>query len=269
MTTIPATTLSQQLFERGTVRRNSGFNRELFFALKGAYLANLARVRQAGSKEERDRAIAEHVNSYIAEIGNDRELADAFLTWLKDHVGWVMVNEGIGRHTVLSQQYISDATPTGAALVPDGATFRVWAPRALSVYLNGVFGSRAYDQQTVDRLLSKNPRGYWTGFQEGAHRFWVVGVGSSGYKRDPYARELGPKEAFPNCFSILRRSDSYRWHDAAFRTSRFLRHGDLSGAYWDVRTINGRRGFQLSRRSGQDPPFGGPWHKCPAASADR
>jgi hypothetical protein len=119
----------------------------------------------------------------IYEQQGDRELADAFLTWLKDHVGWVMVNEGIGRHTVLSQQYISDATPTGAALVPDGATFRVWAPRALSVYLNGVFGSRAYDQQTEDRLLSKNPRGYWTGFQEGAqdgdpYRFWVLGVGS-------------------------------------------------------------------------------------------
>ena len=195
-------------------------------ALKGAYLPNLARVRQAGSKEERDRAIAEHVNSYIAEIGNDRELADEFLTWLKDHVGWVMVNEGMGRHTVLSQQYISNATPTGAALVPDGATFRVWAPSALSVYLNGVFGSRAYDQQTEDRLLRKNPRGYWTGFQKGAqdgdqYRFWVLGVGSSGYKRDPYARELGPKEAFPNCFSILRRSDSYRWHDAAFRTPDF------------------------------------------------
>lgn len=27
MTTIPATTFSQQLFERGTVRRNSGLNR--------------------------------------------------------------------------------------------------------------------------------------------------------------------------------------------------------------------------------------------------
>ena len=162
----------------------------------------------------------------IYEQQGDRELADAFLTWLKDHVGWVMVNEGIGRHTVLSQQYISDATPTGAALVPDGATFRVWAPRALSVYLNGVFGSRTYDQQTEDRLLSKNPRGYWTGFQKGAqdgdqYRFWVLGVGSSGYKRDPYARELGPKEAFPNCFSILRRSDSYRWHDADFRTPDF------------------------------------------------
>ena len=162
----------------------------------------------------------------IYEQQGDRELADAFLTWLKDHVGWVMVNEGMGRHTVLSQQYISNATPTGAALVPDGATFRVWAPSALSVYLNGVFGSRAYDQQTEDRLLRKNPRGYWTGFQKGAqdgdqYRFWVLGVGSSGYKRDPYARELGPKEAFPNCFSILRRSDSYRWHDAAFRTPDF------------------------------------------------
>jgi hypothetical protein len=31
MTTIPATTLSQQLFERGTVRRNSEFNRGLTF----------------------------------------------------------------------------------------------------------------------------------------------------------------------------------------------------------------------------------------------
>src|SRR5436190_21409513 len=57
-------------------------------ALKGAYLANLAKVREAGSKEGLDRVIAEHVNSYIAEVGNDRELADAILTWLKDPVGW-------------------------------------------------------------------------------------------------------------------------------------------------------------------------------------
>jgi hypothetical protein len=32
MTTIPATTFSRQLFERGTVRRNSGFNQGLIFA---------------------------------------------------------------------------------------------------------------------------------------------------------------------------------------------------------------------------------------------
>ena len=49
--------------------------------LKWSLLPNLTRVRQARSKEDRDRAIAEHVNSYIAEAGNDGELADAFLTF--------------------------------------------------------------------------------------------------------------------------------------------------------------------------------------------
>jgi flagellar biosynthesis/type III secretory pathway chaperone len=51
--------------------------------LKWSLLANLTRVRQARSKEDRDRAIAEHVNAYIAEVGNDGELADAFLTWVE------------------------------------------------------------------------------------------------------------------------------------------------------------------------------------------
>jgi hypothetical protein len=49
----------------------------------GGYLANLAKVRQAANKEERDRVIAEHVNSYISEVGNDGELADAFQTWVE------------------------------------------------------------------------------------------------------------------------------------------------------------------------------------------
>ena len=38
MTTIPAKTLSQELFERGSVRRNSEFNRALIFAV-ALYLA--------------------------------------------------------------------------------------------------------------------------------------------------------------------------------------------------------------------------------------
>jgi 1,4-alpha-glucan branching enzyme len=124
-----------------------------------------------------------------------------------------------------SQQHISSATRSGANLVADGATFRVWAPRAQAVYLLGTFGNKVYDQQTDDRLLAEHA-GYWTGFQEGArdgdpYRFWVVGQGSSGYKRDPYARELAPKSAFPNCFSILRAADAYPWHDAGFRTPDF------------------------------------------------
>jgi hypothetical protein len=38
MSTIPATTLSRELFERGTVRRNSEFDRVLIFAV-AVYLA--------------------------------------------------------------------------------------------------------------------------------------------------------------------------------------------------------------------------------------
>jgi 1,4-alpha-glucan branching enzyme len=126
---------------------------------------------------------------------------------------------------MLSQANISPATPTGATIVPGGATFRVWAPRAAAVYLNGTFAGTTYDQQTDDRLLGNNA-GYWTGFQPGAqdgdqYRFWVTGTGTSGYKRDPYARELSPAAGFPNCFSILRPSAGYPWHDTGFQTPDF------------------------------------------------
>ncbi|HVY17292.1 MAG TPA: alpha amylase C-terminal domain-containing protein [Rhodopila sp.] len=126
---------------------------------------------------------------------------------------------------MLPQDHVSAATPVGATLVRDGATFRVWAPRASAVYLHGRFGGVAYDAQTDDRLLAHDGTGYWTGFQPGAadgdpYRFWVVGVGGSGHKRDPYARELAP-EGFPDCFCILRAVDRYPWHDAAFRAPDF------------------------------------------------
>jgi 1,4-alpha-glucan branching enzyme len=126
---------------------------------------------------------------------------------------------------MLAQDNIDATTPSGATLVPGGATFRVWAPRASAVYLNGVFGSVACDQQTDDRLLANDGAGYWTGFQPAAtdgdsYRFWVAGVGGSGYKRDPYARELSAA-GFPNCCSILRASDAYPWHAAGFRTPDF------------------------------------------------
>jgi 1,4-alpha-glucan branching enzyme len=126
---------------------------------------------------------------------------------------------------MISQQNVSGATPTGATPVPGGATFRVFAPRATAVYLNGTFAGAVYDAQTDDRLLS-NANGYWTGFQAGAedgdqYRFWVVGPGTSGYKRDPYASEIVTAAEFPNCFSVLRAQAAYPWHDAGFQTPDF------------------------------------------------
>jgi 1,4-alpha-glucan branching enzyme len=126
---------------------------------------------------------------------------------------------------LLSQQHISPQTPIGATLQADGATFKVWAPLARHVYLHGMLGDQTYEKLTEDRLLQKDERGYWTGFQEGArdgdrYRYWVDGEGSSGYKRDPSARELDPK-GFPNCFSILRASEGFPWHDQDFVTPDF------------------------------------------------
>lgn len=49
----------------------------------------------------------------------------------------------------------------------------------------------------------------------------MVGAGSSGYKRDPYARGLDPEAKFPNCQCIVRAADSYPWHDRDFVTPDF------------------------------------------------
>ncbi|MGD0628718.1 MAG: alpha amylase C-terminal domain-containing protein [Terracidiphilus sp.] len=127
---------------------------------------------------------------------------------------------------MITQDNISANTPMGGALVAGGATFRVWAPRATAVYLNGTFGGQRFNTQTPDRLLVNNGTGYWTGFQAGAqegdlYQIYVTGTGSSGNKRDPYARELAMDAPFPASSSILRNANAYPWHDASFVTPDF------------------------------------------------
>jgi 1,4-alpha-glucan branching enzyme len=86
---------------------------------------------------------------------------------------------------MISQANISPATPMGANLVSGGgATFRVWAPRATAVYVNGIFAGKARNGQTGDLLMANNGTGYWTGFIPEAsdgdsYHYWVVGAGSS------------------------------------------------------------------------------------------
>ncbi len=135
---------------------------------------------------------------------------------------------------MISQANCTATTPMGATLLSDqglpggGATFRVWAPRALAVYLSSVFGGVRRAGRTPDLLMAKDANGYWSGFVAEAadgdrYRYDVAGAGSSGYKRDPYARELAndPALPFPLCEAIVRSANSYPWHDAGFLTPDF------------------------------------------------
>lgn len=128
---------------------------------------------------------------------------------------------------MISQANISSNTPMGANLVAGGgATFRVWAPRATAVYVNGTFAGTPRTGQSDDLLMANNGSGYWTGFIPEAgdgdlYHYWVVGAGSSGYKRDPYAREMATDSPFPNCSCLIRSATAYPWHDSAFVTPDF------------------------------------------------
>jgi 1,4-alpha-glucan branching enzyme len=116
-----------------------------------------------------------------------------------------------------SLEQISDNTPMGANLSASGATFRVWAPHAHRVHacVNGA----AADESN---LLTANEAGHWRGFLPGVrdrdrYKFFVVGDGGSGPKRDPFARELATP--FPDdC--VIRASD-FPWHETGFVTPQF------------------------------------------------
>jgi 1,4-alpha-glucan branching enzyme len=118
-----------------------------------------------------------------------------------------------------SLDHIHPGTPMGANLIADGATFRVWAPHAHSVHVIGDFNDRRRDQAS---LLTRDDRGHWLGFIAGVrdrdrYRFYVVGDGGEGPKRDPYAREL--ETPFPSdC--VVRKSD-FPWHETGWVTPRF------------------------------------------------
>jgi len=119
-----------------------------------------------------------------------------------------------------SQLHIDSNTPLGATLVDGGATFRCWAPNARQVFV-AFPPAIASDVLPDEQLLVADERGVWGGFfpdivEGDAYRFFVVGSGSQGFKRDPYARELA-FDNYPNCSCIVRSPNSYPWADEAFR----------------------------------------------------
>jgi 1,4-alpha-glucan branching enzyme len=87
------------------------------------------------------------------------------------------------------------------------------------VYVVGEFNDR---QRNDASLLNPDGRGHWRGFLPGVrdrqrYMFYVVGDGSEGPKRDPYAREL--QTPFPSdC--VIRKTD-FPWHRNGYVTPQF------------------------------------------------
>jgi 1,4-alpha-glucan branching enzyme len=148
-------------------------------------------------------------------------------------------------------------TPMGATLVDGGVTFRTWAPHANDVFVMrdpGILEAppAGWAPDPRDRLAPLGD-GSWAGFAGGMgegspYLFWVAGTGSTGPKRDPYARELGPD--FPRCACLVRDPARYPWHDQAWRRPEFR---DLIiyqlhiGTFWAVDAAGRDRRAQYGR----------------------
>jgi 1,4-alpha-glucan branching enzyme len=118
----------------------------------------------------------------------------------------------------------------GATLVAGGVTVRTWAPHARDVYIvttpvltNGWLSWTPVDAARLTPLGDGTWAGLVPGMQDGdPYLFWIRGSegGSEGFKRDPYARELGTT-GFPDCPCLVRSPATYPWHDAGWRPPAF------------------------------------------------
>jgi 1,4-alpha-glucan branching enzyme len=141
---------------------------------------------------------------------------------------------------------VDQTTPMGATLVEGGVTFRLWAPDAREAYVvtedEPTDGWRTWSprpERRLERLGDGTFAGGVVGLGEGAaYLYWIVGPedGSSGFKRDPYARELATSPLFPNCPCLVRSDDTYPWR-CDFRQRPYhewLIYQLHIGAFWAV-----------------------------------
>ena len=152
-----------------------------------------------------------------------------------------------------AQENINAQTPIGANLIAEGATFRVFGPSAVKVFVSGDFNG--WKQQDPAAQLVKQGTD-WVGFIPGvkdgtAYKFFVVGLGSTGFKRDPCAREIVPVPGQPsNC--VVRDPNTFPWHDQGFNPPAF---NDLIIYQFHVGTYYGRDAAGNDDRRGRDCTF--------------
>jgi 1,4-alpha-glucan branching enzyme len=118
----------------------------------------------------------------------------------------------------------------GATVWPDGTAFRTWAPTAERVYV--VTGNALAETNNPswhpgpEYALASLGDATWGGFLAGVksgapYMFYIEGIGSCGWKRDPYARELTLSPAFPDNHCVVRDPRAYVWRDTVWQTPRF------------------------------------------------
>jgi len=124
-----------------------------------------------------------------------------------------------------AQDHVTADTPLGCTVVDGGVTMRFWAPAAERVYVAFDGAVPGYTPAPEDELVHHPETGDWTGFFPGVgpgtkYRFYVIGPGGTGFKRDPRAREL-ELYGYPDCDAIVVDRDSYPWHDAGYTPPAF------------------------------------------------
>ena len=101
----------------------------------------------------------------------------------------------------------------------EGYSFRVWAPRARSIYVVGDFNF--WNPREI--AMVKDAHGSWYAEAPNARpgqRYQYLVTGENGkeiYKTDPYARAVAP---LPDTAGILQAQKPYRWRDEAFRKNK-------------------------------------------------
>lgn len=141
----------------------------------------------------------------------------------------------------ITQQHVTPTTPMGANLAAQGATFRVWAPRARAVHVVGRFNGIDDWQPNGANRLRAGEDGIWAGFVPGArdgdhYKFYVVGEAWRSYKRDPYARELSSHPGYPLSDCIIRDPAGYQWRSIGWRPPAF---NDLVIYQFHIGTFSG------------------------------
>src|SRR5262249_25001916 len=128
-----------------------------------------------------------------------------------------------------SQEHITSATPMGANIVLGGATFRVFAPSARAIYINGIFDGVDFFRKHADySLLLVKKNNYWRGFVpilKDGHNFFffVVATGLKDSNRAPSPGDWSPRGTSPGpllfqiCIWVGRAPHRSPWHDRVFR----------------------------------------------------